>query len=67
MAIHKVLVVDDAKTELMFIFDLLQKNEFEVATADGGEQAMQCLAAQKPDLISQIWTKSKNYANFKPD
>ena len=51
MSIHKVLVVDDSKTELMFISDLLQKNGFEVATADGGEQAMQCLAAQKPDLI----------------
>ena len=27
------------------------ENGFEVATADGGEQAMQCLAAQTPDLI----------------
>ena len=51
MPIHKVLVVDDSKTELMFISDLLQKNGFEVATADGGDQAMQCLAAQTPDLI----------------
>lgn len=51
MAIHKVLVVDDSKTELMFISELLQKNGFEVATADGGDQAMQCLSAQIPDLI----------------
>jgi twitching motility two-component system response regulator PilH len=51
MSIQKVLVVDDSKTELMFISDLLQKNGFEVMVADGGDQAMQCLAAQKPDLI----------------
>jgi twitching motility two-component system response regulator PilH len=51
MTIHKVLVVDDSKTELMFISDLLQKNGFEVATADGGDAAMQCLAKETPDLI----------------
>jgi twitching motility two-component system response regulator PilH len=51
MPIHKVLVVDDSKTELMFIADLLQRNGFEVAIADGGDQAMQSLASQKPDLI----------------
>lgn len=51
MAIHKVLVVDDSKTELMFISDLLQKNGFEVTTADGGEQALRCLTVEIPDLI----------------
>jgi twitching motility two-component system response regulator PilH len=28
MAIRKVLVVDDSKTELIFLTDLLQKNGF---------------------------------------
>lgn len=51
MAIHKVLVVDDSKTELMFISDLLKKNGFEVTTADDGEQAILCLANETPDLI----------------
>ncbi len=51
MTIQKVLVIDDSKTELMFISELLQKNGFQVATADGGDQAMTCLATQKPDLI----------------
>ena len=37
MAIHKVLVVDDSKTELMFMTDLLQKNGF--AVQDGRERA----------------------------
>ena len=35
MAIRKVLVVDDSKTELMFMTDLLQKNGGKYA--DGGE------------------------------
>lgn len=51
MAIHKVLVVDDSKTELMFISDLLQKNGFEVTTAEDAEQAIRCLANELPDLI----------------
>ncbi|MDO8774359.1 MAG: response regulator [Burkholderiaceae bacterium] len=51
MAIHKVLVVDDSKTELMFISELLQKNGFQVTTADDGEQAIKCLANETPDLI----------------
>lgn len=51
MTINKVLVVDDSKTELMFISDLLQKNGFQVSTADGAEEAMQRLAKDTPDLI----------------
>ena len=37
MAIHKVLVVDDSKTELVFLTDLLQKNGFSVRTAENAE------------------------------
>jgi DNA-binding response OmpR family regulator len=33
MSITKVLIVDDSKTELMFLTDLLQKNGFTVRTA----------------------------------
>ena len=33
MAIQKVLVVDDSKTELMFMTDLLQKNGFQLTRA----------------------------------
>lgn len=51
MAIKNVLVVDDSKTELMFISDLLQKRGFTARTAENAEQAMQALAASKPDLI----------------
>ena len=51
MAIKKVLVVDDSKTELMFMTDLLQKNGFSVKTAENAEDAFRRLAEEKPDLI----------------
>ena len=51
MAIRKVLVVDDSKTELMFMTDLLQKNGFAVKTAESAEDAFRRLAEEKPDLI----------------
>ena len=51
MAIKKVLVVDDSKTELMFMRDLLQKSGFAVKTAENAEDAFRRLAEEKPDLI----------------
>lgn len=51
MPIKKVLVVDDSKTELMFMTDLLQKNGLSVKTAENAEDAFRRLAEEKPDLI----------------
>ncbi|WP_198969175.1 response regulator [Xylophilus sp. ASV27] len=51
MAIHKVLVVDDSKTELVFLSDLLQKCGMQVRTAENAEEAFRSLAQEKPDLI----------------
>ncbi|MGJ7522917.1 response regulator transcription factor [Variovorax sp. LT1P1] len=51
MAIHKVLVVDDSKTELVFLTDLLQKNGFSVKTAENADDAMRRLEEEQPDLI----------------
>lgn len=51
MAIQKVLIVDDSKTELMFMTDLLQKNGMTVRTAEGADEAFRRLAEEKPDLI----------------
>ena len=51
MAIRKVLVVDDSKTELVFLTDLLQKNGFSVKTAENAEDAMRRLEEEQPDLI----------------
>lgn len=51
MAVRKVLVVDDSKTELMFLTDLLQKQGLQVRCAENGEQALRSLAEERPDLI----------------
>jgi twitching motility two-component system response regulator PilH len=51
MSIQNVLVVDDSKTELMFLSELLRKNGFSVRTAENADEAMQQLEAAKPDLI----------------
>ena len=51
MVINKILVIDDSKTELMFLTDLLSKNGFSVRTAENAEDAFRRLAEEKPDLI----------------
>lgn len=51
MAIKKVLVVDDSKTELMYLTDILVKNGFSVKTAENAEDAFRRLAEEKPELI----------------
>ncbi|MGH6625467.1 MAG: response regulator transcription factor [Burkholderiaceae bacterium] len=51
MSIQKVLVVDDSKTELMFLTELLQKQGMSVKTAENAEDAFRRLAEEKPDLI----------------
>ena len=51
MPIQKILVVDDSKTEQMYISDILKKNGYQVTTADDGDQAMASMLADKPDLV----------------
>jgi len=51
MPVKNVLIVDDSKTELMFLTDLLQKNGMAVKTAEGADEAFRRLAEAKPDLI----------------
>jgi twitching motility two-component system response regulator PilH len=51
MAIQKILIVDDSPTERYFLTDILIKNGFSVSTAENGEEAMQKIKADKPQLI----------------
>ena len=51
MTIKKVLLVDDSKTELHHLSDMLSKRGYAVRTAENGEDAMRRLAEDKPDLI----------------
>ncbi len=51
MAINKVLIVDDSKTEIMFLTNLLQKAGYVVRSAENADEAFKRLAEEKPDLI----------------
>ena len=51
MTIKNILVVDDSKTELHHLSDILSKAGYSVRTAENGEEAMKKLAESKPDLI----------------
>lgn len=51
MPIHKVLIVDDSKTETMYLTELLQQSGYAVSSADGAEQAMRQIAMERPELI----------------
>ena len=51
MAIEKILLVDDSKTELHYLSDLLGKRGFKVRTAENGDEALKRLSEDRPDLI----------------
>jgi twitching motility two-component system response regulator PilH len=51
MAIKNILLVDDSKTELHFLSDLLERRGYKVRTAEDGEEAMRRLGEETPDLI----------------
>jgi twitching motility two-component system response regulator PilH len=51
MSIQKILLVDDSKTELHHLSDVLGKRGFQVRTAENADEAMRRLSEDKPDLI----------------
>ena len=51
MAIRTILLVDDSKTVLHHLSEVLLRNGYQVHTAENGEQAMQSLQSERPDLI----------------
>jgi len=51
MAIKNILLVDDSKTELHYLSDLLEKRGYKIRTAENGDEAMRRLGEEKPDLI----------------
>ena len=51
MPIHKVLVVDDSKTELHYLSDVLTRGGYAVRTAENGDEALRRLEEDRPDLI----------------
>ena len=51
MPIRNILVVDDSKTELHHLSELLGKRGYAVRTAANGDEALRRLGEEKPDLI----------------
>jgi twitching motility two-component system response regulator PilH len=51
MTIQKILLVDDSKTELHYLSDLLGKRGYAVRTAENADEAMRRLGEETPDLI----------------
>jgi len=51
MSIRKILIVDDSPTERHFLGELLNKNGFQVLTAESGEEAIAKVKEIMPDLI----------------
>ena len=51
MAIHKILLVDDSKTDLHQLSTQLGERGFVVTTAENGDEAMRQLNDDRPDLI----------------
>ncbi|MDH4051161.1 MAG: response regulator [Rubrivivax sp.] len=48
---RNILIVDDSKTELHHLSDILRKRGFQVRTAENGEEALRRLGEEVPDLI----------------
>jgi twitching motility two-component system response regulator PilH len=51
MAMSKVLVVEDSKTQREMMASLLKKNHFETTTASNGLEAIAQVKANHPDVI----------------
>ena len=51
MSIQKILLVDDSKTELYHLSELLGRRGYQVRTAENGDEAMRRLSEDTPDLI----------------
>jgi len=51
MPIEKILLVDDSKTELHVLSEMLTKRGYKVKTAENGIEANKRLDEERPDLI----------------
>ena len=47
----RILVVEDQEDNRQIIRDMLTSTDYEIAEAESGEQALEAVAKQRPDLI----------------
>ncbi|MDQ2821659.1 MAG: response regulator [Pseudomonadota bacterium] len=48
---QKILIVDDSPTERYYLTAMLERNGFTVTTAENGDDAMEKIRADRPELI----------------
>jgi len=53
---NKVLIVEDEKDTLFILNKLLTKNDYEVFTSANGQEALEVLNKEVPDVIIADWT-----------
>jgi twitching motility two-component system response regulator PilH len=51
MTIQKILVVDDSKTELHHLSEILSKRGYAVRTAENADEALRRMNEETPDLV----------------
>ncbi|MEX5745027.1 PleD family two-component system response regulator [Massilia sp. X63] len=51
MAIQRILIVDDSPTERFYLTDILTRAGYAVSTAVNGEEAIDKIRAERPQLI----------------
>lgn len=51
MTIKNILIVDDSRTELLFLADMLMRRGYSVKTANNAEDALRLIAGERPDLL----------------
>lgn len=51
MTIKKILIVDDSRTELMYLSEILDRSGYEVKTASNADDALRLLEGDRPDLL----------------
>jgi twitching motility two-component system response regulator PilH len=51
MAIQKVMVVDDSETDRFILTEILEKAGYTVVTANSGDECLERVGAENPDLI----------------
>ena len=51
MAIQKILIVDDSPTERFYLTDILTRAGYAVSTAVNGEEAIDKIRTERPQLI----------------
>jgi twitching motility two-component system response regulator PilH len=51
MTIKNILIVDDSRTELLYLADMLMRRGYSVKTANNAEDALRLIAGERPDLL----------------